>query len=281
MATPTLTRHELEGALGPVFVDVRAGGRATARPAVVIVHGFKGFKDWGFFPPFAERVARAGMTAVTFSMSGSGVDADGTPAFPDRFGRNTYSAELHDLNAVVVALRHGQLGTAPPSTLGLVGHSRGGAIALLHAVNDSMVHALVTWAAISHVGRWDAATRRAWRERGTLEVANARTGQVIPVGTGLLDEIESDEPSLDVAAAARRLEVPWLVVHGTQDESVPVEEGELLVRSAGRELATWLPVTDAGHTFGAAHPWKPPVLAAESVFDATLQFLASALLRST
>ena len=65
MATPTLTRHELAGTLGPIYVDVRAGGRATPRPAVVVLHGFKGFKDWGFFPPFAERIARAGMTAGT------------------------------------------------------------------------------------------------------------------------------------------------------------------------------------------------------------------------
>ena len=127
----------------------------------------------------------------------------------------------------------------------------------------------------------DDATRRAWRERGALDVANVRTGQVIPVGTALLDEIESDDPSLDILGAARRLDVPWLVVHGTADESVPVTEGEMLARAAGRELATWLPVPGAGHTFGAAHPWKRPVPPADAVFDATLQFLASALLRST
>jgi hypothetical protein len=29
-----------------------------------VLHGFKGFKDWGMFPPFADRLARAGFTAV-------------------------------------------------------------------------------------------------------------------------------------------------------------------------------------------------------------------------
>ena len=57
MATPTLTKHTLPGALGPILVDVRAGGRAAARPAVLVLHGFKGFKDWGMFPPLAERLA--------------------------------------------------------------------------------------------------------------------------------------------------------------------------------------------------------------------------------
>lgn len=281
MATPTLTRHELPGALGPIHIDVRAAGRTSARPAVVIIHGFKGFKDWGFFPPLAERIARAGMTALTFNVSGSGVDAAGAPSHPDRFARNTYEAELRDTATVIQALLDGELETASPSTLGLVGHSRGGGIALLHAVGDAQVHGLVTWAAISRIDRWDPETHRRWREDGHLEVINARTGQRIPVGTALLDEVESAGEHLDIERAAQRLDIPWLVVHGTGDESVPVAEGERLARLGGPEITTWLPVEGAGHTFGAGHPWKPPVPDAELVFDATLQFLASALLRST
>ena len=110
---------------------------------------------------------------------------------------------------------------------------------------------------------------------------NARTGQRIRVGTALLDEVETAGERLDIEHAARRLDVPWLVIHGTADESVPVSEGERLARLGGSEITTWLPIEGAGHTFGAGHPWKPPVPAAELVFDATLQFLASALLRST
>jgi dienelactone hydrolase len=281
MATPTLTHHELEGTLGPIHIDVRAGGRSAPRPAVVVLHGFKGFKDWGFFPPFAERVARAGMTAVTFNMSGSGVDAAGDPVHPALFARNTYRAELDDTASVVAALLRGELGTVPPSTLGLVGHSRGGGVALLHAVEDEQVHALVTWAAISRIDRWDEETHRRWRQEGSVEVVNARTGQRIAVTTALLDEVEAGDERLDIEHAARRLEVPWLIVHGTDDEAVPVAEGERLLRAAGSELASWLPIEGAGHTFGAAHPWVPPVSDTETVFDATLQFLASALLRST
>jgi hypothetical protein len=40
MATPSLTRHRLPGALGEILIDVRAGGRGTPRPAVIVVHGF-------------------------------------------------------------------------------------------------------------------------------------------------------------------------------------------------------------------------------------------------
>ena len=61
VATPALSRHRLPGYLGDVLVDVRTGDRATPRPAVLVLHGYKGFKDWGMFPPLAERLARAGL----------------------------------------------------------------------------------------------------------------------------------------------------------------------------------------------------------------------------
>ena len=43
---------------------------------VVICHGFKGFAHWGFFPYLARAVAEAGMRAITFDLSGSGVGPD-------------------------------------------------------------------------------------------------------------------------------------------------------------------------------------------------------------
>ena len=76
MATPSKTSFRLTGADGgPLRGDIRTAG--GARPAVVICHCFKGFKDWGFFPPLADRLARAGFTAVSFNFSGAGVGEDG------------------------------------------------------------------------------------------------------------------------------------------------------------------------------------------------------------
>jgi len=151
MATPTLSKHALSGALGPILIDVRSGGRSSSRPAVVVIHGFKGFKDWGMFPHLAERLARGGFTAVTLNLSGSGVDDAGEFSLPERFGHNTFSAELEDLGRVIDSLMAGALGVPVPSSLGLVGHSRGGGIAVLQAAQDTRVRALVTWAAISGV----------------------------------------------------------------------------------------------------------------------------------
>jgi dienelactone hydrolase len=275
MATPTLTQHRLPGVLGEILIDVRAGGRGSPRPAVVVVHGFKGFKDWGLWPALAERLARAGLSAVTLNLSGSGVDDSGEFVYPERFGHNTFSAELQDLRRVTDALAGGELGVAPPSAVGLLGHSRGGGIAVLHAASDARIKALATWAAISTVERWPASQRAAWRSAGVNEVKNVRTGQVLPLYPDVLDDIERHAAALDIEAAAARVAVPWLIVHGTDDEAVALAEGERLAAAAPG--ARFLAVEGAGHTFGAIHPWGGATPALERVEDTTLAFFAETL----
>ena len=278
MATPTLTKHTLAGTLGDILIDVRAGGRTSPRPAVVVLPGFKGFKDWGMFPPFAERLARAGLSAVSVNLSGSGVDDAGDFTLAERFGHNTYSAELDDALRVVDALAGGGLGVAPPTSIGLVGHSRGGGIGVLAASEDRRITALVTWAAISSVERWSPAEQRAWREAGVKEIVNARTGQRLPLYPDVLDDLERHAAGrLDILGAARRLAIPWLIVHGTEDESVSPLEGEALHAAAKGGATRHLPVDGAGHTFGAVHPWQGETATFRLVADETLGFLAAHL----
>jgi pimeloyl-ACP methyl ester carboxylesterase len=277
MATATLTKHSVPGALGPILIDVRAAGRTSPRPAVVIIHGFKGFKDWGMFPPFAERLARAGFTAVSPNLSGSGVDDAGEFTMPDRFGHNTFTAELQDTRTALEALTRGELGVPAPSTLGLVGHSRGGGVGVLLTAQDRRVRTLVTWAAIATVERWPPDQRTQWRQAGKLEVRNARTGQVLPVYTDVLDDIQQNRSELDIDAAAERIQVPWLLIHGTDDESVGFSEAELLKGANSSKTTRLMPVEGGGHTFGATHPWHSSTPQLDQVFDATLAWLGAHL----
>ncbi|HEV8454347.1 MAG TPA: alpha/beta fold hydrolase [Gemmatimonadales bacterium] len=277
MATPTLTKHSLPGSLGEILIDVRAGGRASTRPAVLVLHGFKGFKDWGMFPPLSQRLAQAGFIVVSPNLSGSGVDDEGDFSLPERFSHNTFSAELEDVRRVIDALVAGQLGVPTPSTLGLVGHSRGGGIAILQAARDPRVRTLVTWAAISSVERWPASQRSSWRAAGRTDIQNARTGQVLPLYTDVLDDLEQNASALDIEAAGRRLRIPWLVIHGTEDESVPFAEAERLKAASTRPDTHLLPIEGGGHTFGAVHPWRSTTPELATVFDATLAWLTTRL----
>ena len=274
MATPTLTSHEVPGVLGPILVDVRAGGRDTSRPAVVIVHGFKGFKDWGMFPPLADRLARAGFVAVTLNLSGSGVDAAGTFAFPERFGHATFSAELEDLERVLDALSAGTLDVAPPSSIGLLGHSRGGATVILDTARDARIAALVTWAAIATVHRWPTEVVRQWRKTGRQDVVNARTGEVLPLYIDVIDDNERNADRLDVTGAAERITVPWLLVHGDADEAVPLADGERLAALLRHPSSRHEWIAGGQHTFGAKHPWAGGTPELERVFAASVAWFA-------
>jgi uncharacterized protein len=273
MATATLTKHSLPGILGPLLVDVRSSDRAAPRPAVVIVHGFKGFKDWGMFPVLADRVARAGFSAVSFNLSGSGVNDAGDFVYPERFGHNTFSAELEDLRRVLAALAAGQLAMPPTSSVGLVGHSRGGGTAILAADRGLGVQALVTWAAISNVNRWPTEAAD-WRRKGRLDVVNARTGEVLPLYPDVLDDIEQHSTELDIRAAASRLTIPWLLLHGSGDPAVPVAEAEgLRGAAAAAHPPRMILLQGAGHTFGAVHPFAGMTPDLALVFDETLKWL--------
>ena len=278
MATPTLSKTTIPGTLGPLFIDVRATNRGEPAPAVIVLHGFKGFKDWGMFPAFSERLARAGFTAVSFNDSGSGVDDAGQSASPDRFGHNTFMAEQRDLDAVLAALDAGQLGVVRPSSVGIVGHSRGGGMAVLWTASRLRISALVTWAGIATVRRWSAGQCQAWREAGRLDIVNVRTQEVLPMYLDTLDEIEAlGGTTLDIEAAAARVSVPWLLIHGSADEAVPLAEAKRLAAAARTGIVELLVIDGAGHTFGAVHPLSGVPLHLQPVFDASISLLSRAL----
>lgn len=231
----------------PLRGDLEAGEKPRA--LVVVVHGFKGFKDWGFFPWLAQRLMQHRLVVCRFNMSRSGIGDD--PETFDRldlFEHDTYSTQLRDLAAVV----HHAQEHFPNLPTFLLGHSRGGGMAILGAADVPNLRGVVAWSPISRADRWDDATQRDWRERGVLEVANARTRQIMRMSPVILDDYEANRERLDILAAAKHLREPLLIVHGGSDESVPVDEGRLIAeRSPQSSLVV---IQRASHTFNAIHP---------------------------
>ncbi len=273
----TRTRWELRfsDASPPIRGDLRVPTAATPTAAVVICHGFKGFREWGFFPPLARAVARAGFAAVSFDFSRNGVGADGRDfSALDLFAENTHSRNVEEIGLVVSAVLDGSLADLEIRSLGLLGHSRGGGEAVL-AAEQLPVDALVTWAAISTVRRWEEEQIRRWGKGGTVVIANARTGQQMPMGPGYWRDIEESGEALDIEAAARRLRAPWLIVHGTADESVPVDEARELSRHA--TAARLHEIDGGGHTFGATHPFAGPTPHLSEATRATIDWFGEHL----
>jgi dienelactone hydrolase len=242
-----------------------------ARGSVIICHGFKGFAHWAFFPYLAKSIAEKGLTAITFDFSGSGIGRD-RESFTDleAFATNTFSREQEDLEVLVDYLRRKKIITGK---FGMLGHSRGGATAIVYtAATDSDVNALVTWAAISYTNRWSDDDMRTWRRRGYAEITNSRTGQVLRLGTDLLDDVELHlKTKLNIEAAAAKVKVPWLIIHGTADETVPSGEAVRL-HEASKGHSILRLIERASHSFDAKHPLSeiPPAL--DTVVQETVNF---------
>lgn len=222
-----------------------------ARGVVVIIHGFKGFREWGFFPWLTGQLAEHGLAACRFDMSRNGI-GDDPETFErlDLFADDTYSTQLNDLRVVVESLRQrSELADLP---FFLLGHSRGGAIALLAASELRFIQAIVTWSAIADLNRWDEKTISSWRQRGHEEIVNSRTGQVMKVSTRLLDDLATNSERLDLEKNLRELQTPLLIVHGSADETVEPSEARRIAEAVIG--SSTLLVGGASHTMNAIHP---------------------------
>lgn len=242
----------------PVRCDVRRPAGPGPFPVVVIVHGFKGFKDWGMFPPTARRLAARGIASVAMNTSRNGVE-DRLEEHTDleAFSRNTPGRELGDVRTVAEAVASGALGPElDPERIGLLGHSRGGGVVVLAAAGDPRVKCLVTWASTASFLRYTDRAIAEWRRTGRLEVPNARTGQRMWLDRSVLEDLEANRERYDLQAAAARLRAPYLAVHGERDEAVGPGDSEKLVKWAGSREKRVRIIPRTGHTFGAAHPWN-------------------------
>jgi uncharacterized protein len=239
--------------------------------SVIVCHGFKGFAHWAFFPYLARSLAESGLTAITFDFSGSGIGPD-RESFtqPDAFAGNTFSREQDDIENVVDYARRMRI---IDGKFGLFGHSRGGGMAIIYAAaQEAEVKSLVTWSSIGRTNWWTPEEAVIWRQRGFAEITNSRTGQVMRLGTELLDDVEMHGTTkLNIATAAAKIKVPWLIIHGTGDDTVQSKDAERLHELSPR-VSTLRLIEGANHGFDAKHPLSeiPPVL--EKVVLETVKF---------
>jgi dienelactone hydrolase len=260
------TPFTVHNASGDVITgDLRYAPGGRALPLLLVCHGFTAHKDWGPFPYFGRGFAHLGFASIVFNFSHNGV-GPGTRRFtePEKFSRNTIGKEIEDIRGLLDAVRDGGLGdgTIDPSRIGIVGHSRGGGIAILAASNDARLRGVAAWSTVATFERYTSHQREAWERDGFLPVTVRGRRTRLKFSLDVLRDIESHREEYDIRRAVRGLGVPLLLVHGAADVSVKVAEPESLYSAADRSKTEFVILEGTGHTFGAKHPYRhgtPPV----------------------
>jgi pimeloyl-ACP methyl ester carboxylesterase len=244
----------------------------TNQEVILFVHGFKGFKDWGAHNLIARFFAEKGCRFLKFNLSHSGVIPENPQDVTDMtaFAFNTISYEMADLNTVINYIAH----TYPLSKLTLIGHSRGGGLVILKGAEDTRISRIVTWSAISDFSSlWKPEQEEEWERTGTIYVENARTKEKMPLYSTLLKDFRNHQDEFNIIAAAKRVNIPWLIIHGEEDVNVPFSVAEQLAQAQPK--AVLKNIEGANHVFGASHPYNEENLPQQlqEVCETTLQFI--------
>ena len=244
----------------PIVSDLYYHKTNTRKPLVIFCHGYKGYKDWGAFDLMSSSFLEAGIALLKFNFSHNGGTPEQPIDFPDleAFGNNNYMIELDDLESVInwVSTAEEFKDEIDINNIILIGHSRGGTIAILKASEDARIKKLVTWAAVCDLNRSmfeQGAELEQWKKDGVCYIVNGRTKQKMPHYIQFYHNYSKNKERLDVKKAVKQLSIPQLIVHGEGDLAVPLIHAENLHQWNPASELMLLP--EANHVFGTSQPW--------------------------
>ncbi|WP_456399296.1 alpha/beta hydrolase [Mesoaciditoga sp.] len=217
-----------------IFAVIHDAGKDT--PVVVMFHGFTGnhIENRFIFAKMSRELEKVGISSIRFDFRGSG-DSEGT------FEEMTLSSEMSDAKVVTAYARK-----RFSKKLGVLGLSMGGTVALLTA-KDIAPDALCLWA--------PAAKNAEVFTKGGMPPSSNENLDVggLAISPKFIEEIMK----FDAFSKAQSYDGPVLILHGTEDPTVPfVHSKELVNEFKNAEL---VPVEGANHTFTSI-PWAKFVM---------------------
>lgn len=209
-------------------------------PCAIFCHGFTGHRIEAhrLFVKAARELVRFGMCAFRFDFRGSG-ESEGD------FSEITITSELEDLCAAVQFVS--SAGGVDSNRLALIGLSLGGCVAACYAPTDERIKALVLWAAVArpneifreHLG---GSVINELEENGWIDIGGLK------VSRAFFDEL----PDVKPLEAAKAFNGRVLIIHGSDDQIVPVTDAYLYSEAFGEKALLHI-VDGADHTFARCH----------------------------
>lgn len=193
---------------------------AESDVGIVMAHGFTGDKsEWGYFDKIAEDLNEAGYNVLAFDFGGSGESDDEPLRIDNQIGDLRKAAEY--------------LISRDVSRIGFYGHSQGGLVSLKNYSDD--VDAIFLTSPVTDSLADYANNNLSERQRKELEETGMYTKHR---DKGVREEIVVDEEvihrkeSLDQDSVLSEVDCPVMIVHGVDDDVVPLESS----RKAARKL---------------------------------------------
>ena len=269
----TSTHHQKS-----IGMDIRLVLDDETKPLVIFVHGFKGFKDWGHFNLIADEFARNGFIFAKINLSHNGTSPTDKRNFVDleAFGHQTFTKDLHDIEDAINYFFSGDYlfkANTNLQELYLVGHSRGGGLVILKALEDNRIKKVVTWASICDSKfLFNQERIEEIEQKGVIYIENARTKQQMPIYREVYEDLLKNSQKFDLEHRISQLQVPLLLIHGKNDTSVSPKSSENLKDWA--KNATLILLEDADHTFGGKEPYTDELLPihTDEMVDETIAF---------
>jgi len=227
---------------------------------IMIIPGFLGYTEWGFYPSLAKILIGRGYAVILFNHSTGGVGENGKPfSGLANLKYTTIERDLSDVARIFKALKENEIPDLPDLT-GLpvfpVGHSKGGAIGILSSAGEPSVAALVSVNGTSDLLRIPKEKAHEIIERGFQEKTIPGTKINIRVSNEYWKQLIENPGRYDVFHVLKSSAKKILFVQGVLDDKIPVSEAKAMHEAAppGSELLLFEGVD---HNLGYTSPSKP------------------------
>ena len=210
------------------------------KATTIFVHGFVEYIDR--YRNIFKLWPSKGHAIVGFDQRGWGNTCRSSSEPVKNYGNTTWPQQFQDLEFVIRHTRQrlDQRWGANKVPISLLGHSMGGAVGVLRASRDGRIRLLVSLAGMVHTAAFNE------REFGEVQPDSGYMWDEpeCPLSQAYVDDVTSIHSVVDLA---RSIQIPWLLVHGSEDDVVPIGDSrDVIAANNGVELVE---LAGADHVF--------------------------------
>ncbi|MFC5649316.1 alpha/beta hydrolase family protein [Paenibacillus solisilvae] len=237
--------------------EVKTIEDGIAKPVLIVSHGFRGHRLWGFWPDVTTRFAEQGFYTISYDFSRVSARKEelGEQAVAEA---STVSTELLDLESLISELFQGALPLSKEADtvrLALLGHSRAGGSSIIFASEHEQVKAVAVW------------------NGGGTPSLPPRDSSNPPLSLqeqALVKDVEVNAERFNITDKFAQLQIPVLLVQGAKDNERLLAQNQFLQEAAPHQH--FVSIAGGDHFFGAADPYEGSTRQLDEAVEDTIQF---------